>query len=336
MLHRVLRLLAATDVSAFVHQGGKAPRLLGRVGASDDEGGCFGASPQPVGQGRPADRNGVSVARQSADGGPANIVITIDVDATTVLTVVAQREGDTTLELGLNEERAARRAGDWIGDYLRLWWRLRRDQERSEGLRDGLDLFGIGVLMIDAGGGLFEVNRAAQVMLDDRDGLTAHDGRLGAANLNDAARLQTAIMHARTDHGSRDRSGRQDAPLISIRRRGRRPLSVAVMRGVASLAGPNAVVIHAVDPEHDLESAMAPTCAMFGLTGAETRLTNLLVTGASLAEAAARLRIQAPTARTYLKQAFAKTGTNRQSSLVQLLLTSIVRAGPGVALTALR
>ena len=189
--------------------------------------------------------------------------------------------------------------------------------------------------MLDATGALFEVNRAAQTMLDDRDGLVAIDGRLGAATLGDAARLQTAVSFAHVDACTNGRFN-QNAPLMSIGRKGRRPLSVAVMRGAASLSGPNGVVVHAVDPECDLESSMSPTCAKFGMTRAETRLTQLLVTGVSLAEAAAMLRIQAPTARSYLKQAFAKTGTNRQSSLVQLLLSSVVHAGPGVALTALR
>ncbi|MCJ9699926.1 MULTISPECIES: helix-turn-helix transcriptional regulator [unclassified Bradyrhizobium] len=57
----------------------------------------------------------------------------------------------------------------------------------------------------------------------------------------------------------------------------------------------------------------------FDLTPAESRLTALLATGASLASAAEHLRISRETARNHLKSIFSKTGAHRQSELVTLV-----------------
>jgi DNA-binding CsgD family transcriptional regulator len=62
---------------------------------------------------------------------------------------------------------------------------------------------------------------------------------------------------------------------------------------------------------------------LYGLTQSETRLALLLLADCSVEEAAKLLGITVGTARGVLKTIFAKTGTNRQASLVRLLL-----AGP--------
>ena len=57
----------------------------------------------------------------------------------------------------------------------------------------------------------------------------------------------------------------------------------------------------------------------YGLSGAETRLCELLVNGRSLAEAAEILRVSEGTVRQRVKVIFHKTGTHRQGELVALL-----------------
>lgn len=57
----------------------------------------------------------------------------------------------------------------------------------------------------------------------------------------------------------------------------------------------------------------------FGLSGAETRLCEILANGRSLAEAAAVLRISEGTVRQRAKAAFHKTGTHRQGQLIALV-----------------
>ncbi len=63
---------------------------------------------------------------------------------------------------------------------------------------------------------------------------------------------------------------------------------------------------------------------LYGLTVGEARLALLLLSDRSLEQAAQQLGIALSTARSHLKSLFAKTDTNRQASLVRLLLS-----GPG-------
>lgn len=61
------------------------------------------------------------------------------------------------------------------------------------------------------------------------------------------------------------------------------------------------------------------------LTGAEALLACLIVSGAGLTEAAARLGVSVNTAKTQLKAIFAKTGCHSQSELVRT-----ISAGPAM------
>jgi DNA-binding CsgD family transcriptional regulator len=67
---------------------------------------------------------------------------------------------------------------------------------------------------------------------------------------------------------------------------------------------------------------------VYGLTPGETRLTLLLLSDCSLEEAARLLHISRSTARSVLKRVFEKTGANRQSALVRLLLTGFGQVRP--------
>jgi DNA-binding CsgD family transcriptional regulator len=57
----------------------------------------------------------------------------------------------------------------------------------------------------------------------------------------------------------------------------------------------------------------------FGLTPRQAMLAVLLARGASLAQAAAALKVTVETARWHLKEIFERTNTHRQADLVRLL-----------------
>ena len=61
---------------------------------------------------------------------------------------------------------------------------------------------------------------------------------------------------------------------------------------------------------------------LFGLTESESRLASAIASGDSIDGAAESMGVTVSTARTYLKQVFAKTGTSRQGDLVRMVLTS--------------
>ena len=74
-----------------------------------------------------------------------------------------------------------------------------------------------------------------------------------------------------------------------------------------------------------MTAIVEPVCRLHGLSQSETRLTCALIGGESLGCAAKIIGVREQTARSYLKQIFVKTDTNRQAELVQLMLKSAVR-----------
>ena len=83
------------------------------------------------------------------------------------------------------------------------------------------------------------------------------------------------------------------------------------------------------DPKRRTGDPIGVLNEVYGLTPGETRLTLLLLSDCSLEEAARLLGISRSTARSVLKRIFEKTGTNRQSGLVRLLLTGFAQVRPG-------
>jgi DNA-binding CsgD family transcriptional regulator len=81
-----------------------------------------------------------------------------------------------------------------------------------------------------------------------------------------------------------------------------------------------AAIIRLMRPEISVTRGMEPICQLHGLSPVETQLVACLAQGLTLSEAATQMRIKPDTARTYLKQVFAKTDTHRQADLLQLLL----------------
>ena len=207
-----------------------------------------------------------------------------------------------------------------------LWRRFRAKAERLAGLEMLINTCDIAVMLLDTRATLLFANRRAEALLATGDGLVRARDTLTAHRLDDAIRLQAAIHHV-TGRAISEGANQQPAaaPLLLIAREQARPLSVAVLRlsGGRGDAGPS-VAVCVVDPENDTLRAIAPTCQMYALTAAETRLTRYLVSGATLAEAAAAMSIRPQTARAYLKQIFAKVGVGRQTDLVRIMLASAV------------
>ena len=77
------------------------------------------------------------------------------------------------------------------------------------------------------------------------------------------------------------------------------------------------------DPEFREVSITDVLTDIYGLTPAEGELAQLLAQGRSLEEAAQIRGVTLNTARSQLKQVFAKTDTNRQGQLLQLVLSGV-------------
>lgn len=239
------------------------------------------------------------------------------------------RMGDTTRA---RARVASARLQPLLSPLARLWWQRRHARARVRDLTAAIDRTDVGVILVDAQGQPTFTNSAAATLLADGDGLRLAGAMLGGNALADTLRLQAAIEHV----VRAGETAAEPAPVIALPRAHRRPLMVAVMAARREEDGDavggaidHAGILYVFDPEQDLCTLIEPACALYGLSPVEARLTCLLADGMSLAQAAGKMRVREMTARSYLKQIFLKTDTNRQAELVWLMLKSTVRTRTG-------
>jgi DNA-binding CsgD family transcriptional regulator len=183
------------------------------------------------------------------------------------------------------------------------------------------------IVVTDAFGLVAEANSLARVILEEADGLLIREGVLRGARSDDNARLVRLILEAA---GGVDgltfihKSGAMQVARPSCRRP--LPLVVSPTRNVASPFGrSHAVTITFADPERAPEADTDLLVRLYGFTAREAAVAALLLQGRSPAEAAAKLAMTENTVRTHIRHAFEKTGVERLSDFVRLLMQ-----GPGV------
>jgi DNA-binding CsgD family transcriptional regulator len=194
-------------------------------------------------------------------------------------------------------------------------------QERDE----VLDRLPMGVIVLDESGRVQFLNRAAETVLEKRDGLWWGVGGISAISPGQTSRLRSMISDATLTASKKSVGG---GGSLSISRSSlNRPLSVLVAPLMPSSLSPFSqarpcVVIFITDPDAVHPPNQKHLAELFGLTPAESRVADQLVQGKSLGGAADELGITSQTARTHLKRIFGKTDTNRQSELMRLLISS--------------
>jgi DNA-binding CsgD family transcriptional regulator len=216
-----------------------------------------------------------------------------------------------------------------IEAYLRLWQRMRAKTRSSDGFRCALDCVDTGILLIDRHSRIAFANKAAGEILAAGELLRLSGESFTASDLRQAVTLQVALSHALAANlNPEEACGSRSAPILSLRsqRSGRSlVLTVVPAQDRATEHHDVAVVVYMIDPGVDQSPQLRPVCGLFGLSPVETRLVCLMVGGKTLQEASQAMRIKEQTARSYLKQIFLKTDTNRQAELVRLMLSCLLR-----------
>jgi len=188
-------------------------------------------------------------------------------------------------------------------------------QERSIGLL-ALDGIPAGVIVIDGDGRVRWLNRAAEDLLQQDDGLMSRDGRLQAARPAESAKLARLIAGAVGGAKSPASAG----GMLVARRRGRPWLSLSVTPlgpRTSGLDEPLALILVS-DPAARVLSEAA-LAELFGLSPAERRLAAALMSGQTLTQCAVGFGVEISTVRTQLRAILEKVGVSRQTDLLRVL-----------------
>ncbi|HSL16844.1 MAG TPA: helix-turn-helix transcriptional regulator [Methylomirabilota bacterium] len=203
---------------------------------------------------------------------------------------------------------------------IALHRRLAVAERRSGMLAELVDRLSVGVVLVDARGGVVHANGAAERIARLGDGFSLGRHGVAGASGSSSAALRALIGRAVETGcgGAVDGGG-----VVRLERPSNRsPLEVLVSPLGANRRGdgePVAVVI-VTDPEDDPPSPTDLLAQMYRLTPREAELAVELVSGGGLVEAAERLGVSVTTARSHLKAVFAKTGTSRQGELIRAVL----------------
>ena len=228
-----------------------------------------------------------------------------------------------------------------LAQAYRIHCELQGYRHQVDATREVLDRIPIGVVLLDRDRRATAINEVAERIIAQNDGFaidetpqlarTAEvDGTEDGACAADFARSQSAVdrdfqtlLERAVRHELREGEGGFSAERFS----GRRPFTGVVTSLNATartgFARDARAALYVSDPEARNLGMRDLLASLYGLTDAEAELATLLSAGHSL-EAAAEIRgVTLHTARSQVRNVFGKTGVNRQSELVRLLLNNV-------------
>ncbi|MEM9439020.1 MAG: hypothetical protein AAGA73_01095 [Pseudomonadota bacterium] len=213
-----------------------------------------------------------------------------------------------------------------VTQAVKIGDRLQRLSLENAALRNAFDYLSDGILIISGDGKVITANRAADELIKSRDGLMTVSGTLTASHGPTADALRELI--AKTARNKLGQSP-QTAALPIPKPSGGRSLHLLAMPVVTSMEAhfgflddTPSVFLMVTDPDLQPAPPEDRLRVIFGLTGAEARLSAALVTGLSIADYVEETGLTENTVRWTLKQIQAKTDCRRQANLVRLLATT--------------
>lgn len=179
-----------------------------------------------------------------------------------------------------------------------------------------LDLIALGIVLIDADGTVRHANRTARDMGTTAEHVTLRRGTLWATDAQSDKALQAAIAET-----LKAAATGTDAIRGVLLQGGDQPISTLVC---PLGPGPHARVATFLAPLNQVKQVSEPLLIeMFDLTPTEARVAARLTRGARLAEVARELGVSQTTISFHMRNLFQKTGTNRQTDLVAMVLSGL-------------
>jgi DNA-binding CsgD family transcriptional regulator len=212
---------------------------------------------------------------------------------------------------------------------------------KTDGLEDALNSLAVGVFLIDAQGQVIHHNRSADRMAEQGNVISVRDQRLWPAHPTSRAWLAAALASGLAQGiPTTAAPPMADMPTIALHSTcGTSAGLIATLLPLkpsspfASSETPKARwAVFVQDPHVALPMPGEAFGKLYNLTPAELRVALALAPGLSPEAAAEVLGLALPTVRTHLQRIFAKTGTNRHTEFVRLMLATMPPlAGPGAA-----
>jgi DNA-binding CsgD family transcriptional regulator len=201
-------------------------------------------------------------------------------------------------------------------------------QKRLNASATALDWLPWAVVLVDSQSRPILVNRAAQKIVAQDDGLSLTPKGLLTADQTAAEALQEALCSA-IPQGSHGRTFTRGRTLLVARPSLRRPYEVLItpipVQTRLTEAPAAMAAIFITDPEVQPVTDQETLRSLYGLTEAEARMAAAMAQGKTAESIAEEFELSLHTARNRVKRILSKTKTNRQSELLRLLLNSPAR-----------
>jgi len=246
--------------------------------------------------------------------------LAIENSNTTVLNVVrpANREPFRGRDI-----ESARRLHPHLVRAFRVAAKLSNMEARLAGFEEILDRSASAAFVVDRGGRLLHANRKAEALLAACCGFALRRGVLQATGSDSSRRLAALIGAAAVEDKAQSRSG----AMTIGRPAPKKPLSVTVTparKGLGPTLPPaSCVLISVTDPGAGIEIPEQRLRDLFGLTRMEAKVAIQLLDGCDVRRAADNLSLSYNTVRAHLGRMFAKTGSHRQTQLVQMMMRAL-------------
>jgi DNA-binding CsgD family transcriptional regulator len=188
-----------------------------------------------------------------------------------------------------------------------------------------------GIIALSDDGIIQMANSRAEIMLDARDGLCRKNSKLQISDKKTSNALADHLGNLKNMTG--DGLPEMDWNLIAERPSGKPGYQIILgsikLRdwNIESRANDRMAIVYL----HDLADTTRPTATQmrdfYSLTAAQAKVASAIYNGQSIGEAAKKLNISINTARTHMRNIYAKTGVNTQTELISLLTSGLKTYG---------
>ena len=207
----------------------------------------------------------------------------------------------------------------------------RKEHRQLNMVQGALNLFQLGIVLVNEDQTVALINMAAQEVLDQADGLYIRNDRLRGYKVEETKKIAELLERGRSLVEKFDPALVHPAKL-------RRP---SLLRDLALIAVPLTlgdvqidegrpmIALIVSDPERITSPSNDLLVQFYQFTSAEARVAALLIQGRSIAEIGEELEISRNTVCTHLKKLYMKTETQRQNDFTRLLLSGFPQLNLG-------